>query len=118
MTEAPPISPSRRLGWRKSAASPRRERASNVDGPSALADWMATWIAAKLGVEPASIDHRTPLTDYGLDSMVAVKLSGQIEDLLGRPVSPSIVWEHPTIEELARHLFSSEAAEMSDMDAL
>ena len=36
--------------------------------------------------------------------MQAVGLAGELEDWLGRPLSPTLVYEHPTIEALARHL--------------
>jgi 8-amino-7-oxononanoate synthase len=44
------------------------------------------------------------LIEYGMDSLMAVNLSGRLEDLLGRPISGSIVWEYPTLAGLADYL--------------
>lgn len=78
---------------------------------------MAAWIAPKLGVSVDSIDRHAPFTDYGLDSMVAVKLSGQLEQVLRRPVSPAVAWEYPTIAEVAEHLMAPDAQTLTDLDA-
>ena len=47
---------------------------------------------------------RRPFAGFGLGSLQAVGLAGDLEDWLGRPLSPTLVYEHPTIEALARHL--------------
>jgi acyl carrier protein len=81
-----------------------------VTSVTELEDWIAAWLAPKLGVEAGAIDRDMPFTDYGLDSMIAVKMSGDLEDILHRPVSPSVAWEYPTIAEVAAHLMPSEPA--------
>jgi|HubBroStandDraft_1064217.scaffolds.fasta_scaffold309185_2 acyl carrier protein len=65
-----------------------------------LAGWISDWVAAKLGLAPGSIEHDKPLIDYGMDSTLAVDLAGRLEKLLGRPISPSIAWDFPTIAEI------------------
>jgi hypothetical protein len=35
-------------------------------------------------------------------------LTGDLEDYLGRPVDPAVIWDHPTIRELALHLEQAE----------
>jgi polyketide synthase 13 len=32
-----------------------------------------------------------------------VIMSGELEDLLGRPVDPTVIYDHPTINALAAH---------------
>jgi acyl carrier protein len=83
-----------------------------------LETWMTVWLAQKMGCEANAIDRTRPLSDYGLDSMVAVELSGQLEQRLGRPISPSIAWELPTVAELATHLMEGGSGEALDMDAV
>ena len=48
------------------------------------------------------IDLATPLMYLGLDSIQAVELSGELEALVGRELPPTLLFEHPTIEALAR----------------
>ena len=43
----------------------------------------------------------TPLAELGLDSVYALTLCGDIEDEYGLDVDPTIVWDYPTIRELA-----------------
>ena len=69
----------------------------------ALQVWLIERIAARLRVDPATIDPREPLASFGLDSLAAVQLAGELEERLGCPVSPVAVYDHPTIDALARH---------------
>jgi acyl carrier protein len=66
--------------------------------------WLISNISAVVEVDPQTIDIRKPLEYYGMDSMQAMHLSGDLEDWLGRQLSPTVVWDYPTIEQLARHL--------------
>ena len=45
-------------------------------------------------------------SQYGLDSARAVCLAEEMEQWLGRRLSPVMVWDYPTIEALAQHLAS------------
>jgi acyl carrier protein len=93
--------PQRQSGWRL----PRAPRpAPAVLTAAELEDWIATWLSPRVGVHAVEIDRDKPFTDLGLDSMVAVRMSGDLEDLLGREVSPSVAWEYPTIATVAAHL--------------
>jgi acyl carrier protein len=58
--------------------------------------------AAKLPVE--RIDSREPFASYGITSIEAVYLVGKLEDWLGLPLEPTLLWDHPTIDALAEHL--------------
>ncbi|NET60101.1 MAG: AMP-binding protein, partial [Symploca sp. SIO2E6] len=66
--------------------------------------WLIKQIAEQLGVEPQEIDIRESFARYGLDSVAAVRLSGELEEWLGRNLAPTLVYDYPTIEALARHL--------------
>jgi amino acid adenylation domain-containing protein len=61
-------------------------------------------IADLIAVEPAEIDAHTPLDSFGLSSREAVSLSGDLEEWLGATLSPTLIYEHPTIAALAAHL--------------
>ena len=66
--------------------------------------WLLRKVAELLAVEPAKLDVREPFTNYGLSSMTGVILSGDVEHWLGLKLSPTLAWEYPTIEGLARYL--------------
>ncbi|HEX6270322.1 MAG TPA: amino acid adenylation domain-containing protein [Anaerolineales bacterium] len=79
-----------------------------VEGPGmraeAIKSWLITRIAALQGINPAGIDPGQPFTYYGLGSVQAVGLAGELETLLDRTLAPTLAWNYPTIELLASHL--------------
>ncbi len=66
--------------------------------------WLVGRIADRLGVPVSEIDPRLPLDDFGLSSRELVVLSGELQDRFSCSLSPTVLWEFPTIEKLARHL--------------
>ncbi|SIO25198.1 amino acid adenylation domain-containing protein [Singulisphaera sp. GP187] len=69
-----------------------------------VAAWLIARLAGTLGLPPEQIDTKTPFAGYGLSSLQAVGLAGELQDWLGQPLSPTLVYEYPTIDELAGHL--------------
>ncbi|MDB4896587.1 MAG: eryA, partial [Firmicutes bacterium] len=67
-------------------------------------------VALKLSVDPAEIDPRQPFDGYGLDSVQAVEVAGDLGEWLGRDVSPTVVWDHPTILAVAQYLTADPGA--------
>lgn len=45
-----------------------------------------------------------PFDRYGLDSSVAVGLTGDLEDWLETKLDPTLLYDYPTIEGLSQHL--------------
>lgn len=66
-------------------------------------------IARELEVDADEIDVDAPVTELGIDSTTAIVLSTCLEDRLGRSLAPGLLWEHPTIADLARHLTGEHA---------
>ena len=69
-----------------------------------IQDWIVRYIAKELQVSRDRIPLDEQLTNLGLTSRQAVILTGDLEDYLGRPIDPAVVWDHPTIRTLAEHL--------------
>jgi 3-oxoacyl-(acyl-carrier-protein) synthase/pyruvate/2-oxoglutarate dehydrogenase complex dihydrolipoamide acyltransferase (E2) component/acyl carrier protein len=84
------------------------ERAEVV--PSrAIADSLAVRVrdrvAQLLGVtQPETLDPRRPLRAYGLTSLVAVEVARCLEEDLGLPLPVTLVWNHPTLDAIVRHV--------------
>ena len=72
----------------------------------AFQEWLIAQIAAELGVVVEEIDPCGSLDGLGVSSSQAVTLSGDLEDWLGRKLSPTLLWEYPTIDALAEYLAS------------
>lgn len=83
---------------------------SGPDGASqprtaeALAAWLVGHVAAYTRLPADQIDPSARLTDYGLDSVAALSLCGDIEDEFDLVVEPTVAWDHPTVEALAAYL--------------
>ncbi len=69
-----------------------------------ITDWLVDRIAECLSVAASEIEVDTPLASHGLSSREAVILSGDLEDWLDCRLSPTLIWEHPTITALAKYL--------------
>lgn len=66
--------------------------------------WLVERIADRVGASPEDIDPELPFTDSGMDSRSALGLSGELEALIDRRLSPSLAWEYPSPRELAAYL--------------
>ncbi|MBL8100976.1 MAG: amino acid adenylation domain-containing protein, partial [Anaerolineales bacterium] len=74
---------------------------------SELQSWLIAQIASMLEMDASGIDPRQPFTYYGLGSVQAVSLTGDLEVFLNRKLSPTLAWDYPTIEALANFLASA-----------
>ena len=66
--------------------------------------WLRDALGAMLEVSPPSIDATRALAEYGLNSIRSVGLIAALEPWLGRSVSYSVIWSHPTLAALSAHL--------------
>nr|CCE88377.1 non-ribosomal peptide synthetase/polyketide synthase [Sorangium cellulosum] len=69
-----------------------------------LEAWLIDRLAQARGIDRGAIDVRERFSRYGLDSMATTRLVAELSTRLGRPLSPTLAWEYPTIEAVARHL--------------
>lgn len=77
--------------------------ASNANQET-IQSWLVRAIAEKLKVSPHEIKTDVPFDEYGLDSVDAVSISGELSDWLQRDLPGTLLFEYPTIGELAAHL--------------
>lgn len=85
----------------------RRNRAAEIDGPlteESLRGWLIEHLAERVRIAPDEVDTARTFEEYGLDSRVAVQVSGALEKVLERRLSPALLYEHPTIDDLSSHL--------------
>lgn len=83
------------------------QRPSVVTAPEtaeAIQVWLVSQIAERLKVHPSRIDVREPLAHYGMDSVQAVSIAGDLEAWLGRRLPPTLAYDYPTIHALAQYL--------------
>jgi acyl carrier protein len=70
----------------------------------AIQAWLISHLAVYLKLQPDEIDIEESFACYGLDSSVAVSLTGELASVLGYELEPTLFWEYPSIAELAVHL--------------
>lgn len=82
------------------------KRTLQVDNSSAEAiqAWLVSRLSGLLQIDASLIDIREPFASYGMGSIEAVSLSGELGDWLGRSLSAELAYEFSTIESLAQHL--------------
>jgi len=78
-----------------------------------LEQWLTDRVAFHLHRPAEEIDPTTPLADYGIDSVAAIGICGEIEEHHRLPVSPTIAYDFPTVRAISAHL----AERLVDRDA-
>ncbi|MGD0898737.1 MAG: AMP-binding protein [Thermoguttaceae bacterium] len=69
-----------------------------------IEDWLIQRIARRLGLAPRQIGVATPFIEFGMGSLDALEIAGELERRLGRAVSPTTIYNYPNIAALARWL--------------
>lgn len=80
---------------------------SNAATMVEIQDWLITKVSTQLNLAAANIDITSELATYGLDSMDAVMISGELEDALDIELASTVLWDYPTIESLATFLYNT-----------
>ncbi len=71
---------------------------------SEMLDWLIAWLAVRANLMPGAMQARTPFAQLGIDSLTAVEISQELDQLLGLQSPPMVIWSCPTPEELADYL--------------
>jgi thioester reductase-like protein len=67
-------------------------------------------VASYLDRRPEEVDPATPFADYGLDSVYALTICADVEDRLGVPLDPTLMWDYPSVDLLTGALVEVLAA--------
>ncbi|MEV4518278.1 beta-ketoacyl synthase N-terminal-like domain-containing protein [Dactylosporangium sp. NPDC049525] len=78
---------------------------------------VAAIIADGLGVGTAEVRPTMSFAEYGVDSILAVKLVERLNAALGVTVKPTVVFDHPSVRRLAAHFASIGARVVSAVAA-
>ncbi|MGB8211886.1 MAG: SDR family NAD(P)-dependent oxidoreductase [Mycobacterium sp.] len=79
-----------------------------------LRDWLVDYLITNIGCDPNDIDPDSSFWDLRVASRDAIVLSGELAELLGRPVSPVEFWQYPTINALIEYLTAPESETRAD----
>lgn len=65
---------------------------------------LRTGFARALGLEPEQIDPTKAFTAFGLDSIKAFALTGDLAEWLGRELPATLFWDYPNIDALTAYV--------------
>ena len=105
--QPPPAGGKHALNNAQPAAAGDAPPAASGPQQTAIENWLIQQIAAQLRIAPQQISLDRPFVDFGLDSVQAVSLTGELEAWLERSLPATLVWDYPTIRDLAAHLAPS-----------
>ncbi|MDF5729098.1 MAG: phosphopantetheine-binding protein, partial [Rhizonema sp. PD38] len=70
----------------------------------AIVTWLVSHLALSLKIPRDEIDIQEPFAAYGLDSSVAVSMTGELAQWIGCELEPTLFWEYSNIQALAQYL--------------
>nr|WP_308213332.1 acyl carrier protein [Mycolicibacter longobardus] len=73
-------------------------------------------LARELRTSAAAVDVDQPFPEMGLDSMIAMTVLKETQQLVGVDLSASMLWNHPSISALATHLVGLLASRYAPLD--
>ena len=66
-----------------------------------IESWLIERITARLPLAPGEVKVTTPFLELGMGSLDAVEIAAALERWLGRQLSPTAIYNYPTIAALA-----------------
>lgn len=83
-----------------------------------MVDWITRWLAENIELDQASIALDSTFVKLGVDSIHAMMLVGDLEEKLKTRLSPTLAWDHPTVDSLAAHLSQAGSAKETNENAV
>ena len=78
--------------------------APRADISASVETWLRRWVADELQIDLSSVDATASIREYGLDSVAAVRLVTELEQVLGHRVDVALLWRERSIRSLSRAL--------------
>ena len=82
----------------------------NGNDENAVREWLVQRLAAHLKKDISELDSSRPFDQYGLDSMFAVQVTGELEKVVEMRLSPALLFENTCIDDVARVIADSAKA--------
>jgi acyl-CoA synthetase (AMP-forming)/AMP-acid ligase II/acyl carrier protein len=78
-------------------------------GAEEIVAFLQQKLASGLAVRSDEVDITEPFSSFGLDSLRTMELLSEMETWLGRPLSPTVFWNYPSIADLTAHLAGADS---------
>ena len=73
-----------------------------LTGANAIRDWIVDQLSLYMGLPKEDVRPGISLEQLGLDSVLTLQLLGELSKATGCELTPSVLQDNPTIEDLAR----------------
>lgn len=83
---------------------PADDREQHRPDAAEIRAWLVAEVAGLVRASPDEIDPHEPFVAYGIGSAQALELAAKLEDWIGLSLTPTLIWDYPSIDSLARHL--------------
>ena len=91
--------------------------ATPTDRRMMLAPQVKEAVASILKLQVSRLDPRRSLGTMGLTSLMAMELRNRLEELVGRPLSATLAWNHPTVDALVGYLAEDRTPVFAEMES-
>jgi long-chain acyl-CoA synthetase len=82
---------------------------SRAAGASEIEAWVREWITDNLQTDGEAVAADRSFFDYGMTSLLGLKLSSQLSSWLGRPLEDVLVWNYGTLDALVQYAAAAPA---------
>ncbi len=72
-------------------------------GAGEIEAWVRDWIADNLQADGETVSSDRSFFEYGMTSLLGLKLSSQLSSWLGRPLEDVLVWNYGTLQSLVQY---------------
>ncbi len=80
--------------------------------PANLADIVAAEVARALSLPVDKLDRRGRFMDFGIDSILGGQVVARLNTVLGLTLRPTVLFDHPSVRDLARHIERTHGGEI------
>ncbi|MDP0398897.1 type I polyketide synthase [Tsukamurella strandjordii] len=91
-------------GRDRAGGTPVWSQMSPSDALASIESGLRDIVARELRMSPAELTADRPFAEIGLNSVMAMSIRRDAETLVGTELSVTMLWNHPTLGALARHL--------------
>ena len=79
-----------------------------------IENWLISKFSEQLAIPEKTISTKALVTSLGLDSMDAVMIAGELEEWLCIEVPSTLLWDYPTISQIATYVFKLSSENYGD----
>jgi acyl transferase domain-containing protein len=83
-----------------------------------IEQWTRRWLGERLELDPDAVDADKEFTQFGINSVIAMRFLRELGDWLGTSLAPSVVWKYRTIRSLSAFLIGVPRAPDDDVETM